>query len=191
MKRTTIAILSVAVLAPLFAAAQEAQAPARPGETPAEKRPPTRMLVRESLGLTPEQEKSLEGFRKARVEESQAFREEMTKLRGEMRALVQDPKADATKIDALIDKTAKLRAEREKAAFRNRAERDKIFTPGQLEKIKAFRARFAGRAGLAGPGRMGFGRMGFRGPGMGRFRGWGSVGRFRSFRHRPYRWRRW
>jgi hypothetical protein len=72
---------------------------------------------------------------------------------------------------------------------------EKIFTPEQLEKMKAFRARFEGRPGLPGPGRMGMGLMGFRGPGMGRFGGPGfgmrPMGRFRPLRHRPFFWRRW
>ncbi len=97
------------------------------------------MLAREALDLTPEQEKALEEFRKARAEEGRAFRDEMAKVRAERRELAKDPKANQAKLDALIDRTAKLRAEREKAAFRNRIERDKIFTPEQREKMKTFR----------------------------------------------------
>jgi Spy/CpxP family protein refolding chaperone len=191
MKKKMTAAFLAAVLIPLFVAAQEAQTP-----PPAANERPARMLARESLGLTPDQEKALEEFRKTRMEESKAFREEMMKLHAEMRELAKDPKANQAKIDALVDQTAQLRAGREKAAFRNRAERDKIFTPEQLEKMKALRERFAGRAGLAGPGRMGIGRMGFRGPGMGRFGGQGfgrgRMGRFRPLRHRPFlRWWRW
>ncbi len=191
MKTKMTAVFLAAVLIPLFVAAQQVKTP-----LPAANERPGRMLVREALGLTPDQEKALEEFRKTRMEESQAFREEMTKIHAEMRELAKDPKSNQAKIDVLIDKTAQLRAGREKAAFRNRAERDKIFTPEQLEKMKALRESFAGRAGLAGPGRMGMGRMGFRGPGMGRFGGQGfgrgSMGRFRPLRHRPFlRWLRW
>lgn len=190
MKKTTMAIFSAAVLIPLFAAAQEGQTP-----PPAAKQPPARMLARESLGLTSDQEKAIEEFRKARMVESQAFREEMMKLRGEMRELAQDPKTNEAKIDALIDRSAKFRAERAKTAFKNRGKMEKIFTPEQLEKMKAFRGRLMDRPGLAGLGRMGFYRMGFRGPGMGRFRGpglgRGPMGRFRPLRHRPFLWRRW
>jgi Spy/CpxP family protein refolding chaperone len=184
MKKMMTAIFGAALLIPLFVAAQEGQT-----IPPAANERPGRMLARESLGLTSDQEKALEEFRKTRLKESQTFREEMTKIQAEMRELAKDPEANQTKLDALIDKTAQLRAGREKATFRNRAERDNIFTPEQLEKIKAMRERFAGRAGLAGPGRMGSGRMGFRGPGMGRFMGPGfgmrQMGRFGAFPHRP------
>jgi Spy/CpxP family protein refolding chaperone len=187
MKKMMTAIFVAAVLIPLFVAAQEAKTP-----PPAANERPGMMLARESLGLTPDQEKALEEFRKARLEESRTFREEITKIHTAMRELAQDPQANQTKIDALIDQAAALRAGKEKAAFRIRAERDKLFTPEQMEKMKAMRERFAGRAGLAGPGRMGIGRMGFRGPGrFGRLGfGRGFMGRFRPLRHRLH-WRRW
>jgi Spy/CpxP family protein refolding chaperone len=178
-----------ALLLPALVAAQETKTP-----PPAANERPGRMLARETLDLTPEQEKALVEFRKARAEEGRVFRDEMTRLRAEMRELAKDPKANQPKLDALIDKTARLRAEREKAAFRNRTERDKIFTPEQLEKMKALRDRLANRPGMAGRGPMGFGRMGFRGPG--RFLGPGSrperMARLRALRHRPFlrRWRR-
>jgi Spy/CpxP family protein refolding chaperone len=188
--RVTAALFLAAIVAPAFITAQEAQAPPSAG-----KKPPVKMQPREALGLSPEQEKALETFRKARMDENRAFRDEMQKLRGEMRELAKDPKAGEAKIGGLIDKTAQLRAERAKAAFRNRAEVKKIFTPEQLEKMAAFRARAMDRPGMAGRGRMGFGRMGFRGPGMGRFMGPGfgmrRMGRFGAFPHRPFPGRRW
>jgi len=160
--RVTAALFLAAILAAAFITAQEAQAP-----PPAVKKPPVKMGPRESLGLTAEQEKALETFRKSRMEENRAFREEMMKLR----------------------------AERAKAAFKHRGEVEKIFTPEQLEKMKTFRARAMDRPGMAGRGRMGFGRMGFRGPGMGRFMGprfgMRRMGRFGSFPHRPFPGWRW
>jgi len=188
--RVTAALFLAAILAPAFITAQETQAP-----PPAGKKPPVKMGPREALGLSPEQEKALETFRKARMDENRAFREEMMKLRGEMRELAKDPKTGEAKINGLIDKTAELRAERTKAAFRNRAEVEKIFTPEQLEKMKAFRGRLMDRPGMAGRGRMGFGRMGFRGPGrfMGPGFGMRRMGCFGAFPHRPFpgwRWRR-
>jgi len=182
---------AAALIFPVFAAAQEAKT-----APPARSERPARMLAREALDITPEQEKALGEFRKARTEENKAFREEMTKLRAEIRELAKDPGANQAKIDALIDKTAELRAGREKAAFRNRADRDKIFTPEQLEKMKALRSRFEGRPAAAGRGRMALGRMGLHGPRMGRFMepGFGPerMARLRALRHRPFlRWRRW
>jgi len=188
--RVTAALFLAAILTPAFITAQEAQAP-----PPGVKNPPARTQPREALGLSPEQEKALEAFRKARMDENRAFREEMMKLRSEMRELAKDPKAGEAKINGLIDKTAQLRAERAKAAFKHRGEVEKIFTPEQLEKMRAFRARAMDRPEMAGRGRMGFGRMGFRGPGLGRFMGSGfgmrRMGRFGAFPHRPFPGRRW
>ena len=164
--RVTAALFLAAIVAPAFITAQEAQAPPSAG-----KKPPVKMQPREALGLSPEQEKALETFRKARMDENKAFRDEMQKLRGEMRELAKDPKAGEAKIGGLIDKTAQLRAERAKTAFRNRAEVEKIFTPEQLEKM-----------------------IGFRGPGLGRFMGPGfgmrRMGCFGAFPHRPFPGRR-
>lgn len=183
--RVTAAVFLAAVLIPAFVTAQETQA-----SPPAGKKPPVKMGPRESLGLTAEQEKALEEFRKARRDESRAFRDEMQKMRGEMRELAKDPQANEAKIDVLIDKTAQLRAERAKAAFKHRGEVEKIFTPEQLEKMRAFRGGLMDRPGQAGPG-----RMGFRGPRMGRFMGPGCGmrpgGGHRPWRHRPLFWRCW
>jgi Spy/CpxP family protein refolding chaperone len=183
--RTQRMIVGAAALAflaawslPAFAAAQEAQTP-----PPAGQERPGRMLARQALGLTPEQEKALTDFRKAREQEGTAFRDEMAKIRAERRELVRDPQANRAKLEALIDRAARLRAEREKAVLRDRIERDKIFTPEQLQKMKALRDRLGERAG-----RLGFGRPGrLAGPG---FRG-ERLARLRGLRHRALmrRWR--
>ncbi|MCX8161224.1 MAG: Spy/CpxP family protein refolding chaperone [Candidatus Saccharicenans sp.] len=114
-------------------------------------------LLKDALQLTPEQEKKLEEFRKARLEEARAHREKMARLRDEFRKLVEDPKADEKKIDSLIDEMSKLRAERMKAMFRNRKEWEKILTPEQLQKLEEYRKDFRLRRDLLmGPrGRMG------------------------------------
>jgi hypothetical protein len=82
----------------------------------------------------------------------------MGKLREEMRGFRRDPKADPARMDGLIDRSAKLRAAAQKQAFRARAERDKIFTPDQLEKIRAFRSGY--RAGSLRRGTVGARRWG-------------------------------
>lgn len=195
MRKTSVKLIigaaAVALLAvwlsPALAAAQETQAEPR-----SVRERPGRTLARETLDLTPDQEKALEAFRQARAEEGRAFRDEMTKLRLERRELAKDPRANQGKLDALIDRTARLRAEREKADFRNRIERDKLFTPEQREKMRSFRERLADRPGRIGRGRMAAGRLGFGRPG--RPLGFGSqVGRqarFRALRLRQLH-RRW
>jgi hypothetical protein len=88
---------------------------------------------------------------------------------------------------------------KEREAFRGemarlRAERNKIFTPEQLEKLKALRSRVAGRAALAGRGTMGGSRLGLRGPGRILRPGPGlrRMARLRFLRQHPFfRWRRW
>lgn len=112
----------------------------------------------------------------------------MAKVRDEMRQLRQDPQASQAKIDALIDKRAGLMAAHEKDAFRARAERNKIFSPEQLEKLRTMRARLADR-GAAGRAWMGRGRGGqFFGPGA----GLRHMARLRAFRHRFFSgWWNW
>jgi len=117
-------------------------------------------LLKDVLRLTPEQEKKLEEFRKARLEEARAHREKMAGLREEFRKLMEDPGADEKKVNSLIDEMSKLRAERIKAMFRNRKEWEKILTPEQLKKLEEYRKDFRLRRELLrGPG----GRMGLRG----------------------------
>jgi Spy/CpxP family protein refolding chaperone len=121
-----------------------------------------RMLARDLFDITPEQEKQLEEFRKARMEEARAFREQISKMRGELREMRKDAKANEAKIGDLIDRMYKLRADRAKSAVRSRAEREKVFTPAQLEKMKKYRGAFLNRPRFAERGRPGFNR-GFRG----------------------------
>lgn len=117
-------------------------------------------LLKDALQLTPEQEKKLEEFRKARLEEARAHQEKMAKLHDEFRKLMEDPKADEKKVNSLIDEMSKLRAERMKAMFKNRKEWEKILTPEQLKKLEEYRKDFRLRRDLLmGPG----GRMGARG----------------------------
>lgn len=180
--------VAAALSLPALAAAQEAKA-----APPAPRDRPARMAVRGGLGLTPEQEKALEGIRKARLEERTAVREEMAKIRTEMRELAKDPQANQGKLDALIDRTAKLRAEREKAAFRDRIERDKVLTPEQRERLEALRQRLADRPLRMGRGALAAGRSGFGRPGrlLGPGDRLGRLARARALRHRPLirRWR--
>jgi len=125
-------------------------------------------LLKDTLKLTPEQEKKLEEFRQARLEEAKAHQEKMTKLRLEFRKLMEDPKADEKKVNSLIDEMAKLRAERMKAMFKNRKEWEKILTPEQLKKLEEYRKDFQLRRELL-PGPRG--RMGLRGLMLMRHRG--------------------
>jgi Spy/CpxP family protein refolding chaperone len=181
-KRTSTLIIASAAVAvmslALFAVAQDAPPAAdRPG--------PSRARLIADLNLTPDQVKSLEAFRTARMDERRAFREEMDKIRGEMRELFADPQANREKIDGLIDRRAKLMADREKGFLAARVERDKIFTPEQREKLKTLRSRLPWRAGLAGRAMIARGWRGLAGRAM-RARGRAA---YRWLSRHP-RWRR-
>jgi Spy/CpxP family protein refolding chaperone len=171
MKRYAVIAAMVALVAfGLAAFAQEKPAEKARPASPAIKAPMAGMKV--ALQLTPEQEAKLKEFQKARQTENQAFGDQMKKLREDMQALRQADKPDSAKMNGLIDQIFKLQAERAKAGIKNAQEREKIFTPEQLEKMKN------GRMGMRGPsmgmapgmgmrsGMMMRGRMGMR-PGMG------------------------
>ncbi len=116
-------------------------------------------LLKDALQLTPEQEKKLEEFRKARLNEAKSYWEKMGKLREDLRKLLQDSKADEKKVNSLIDEISKLKAERMKAQFKNKKEWEKIFTPEQLKKLEEYRQDFRLKRELLGGPR---GRMDMR-----------------------------
>ena len=172
----TIAIIVLFAFG-LSAFAQEKTPPPAKPDKPAAQGPLGR--VKEALQLTPEQETKLKEFAKARQEENKAFNEQMKKMRTDMQALRNDPKADPNKVNGLIDQMFKFQADRAKAQFKNQKDREKIFTPEQLEKMKngrqmlmrgGMRGGFMGGfmpGRMGGPGGMGFGRgMMMRGPMM-------------------------
>lgn len=175
------AALLAAALIPV-AAAQEKGQPGPPASPRMERQRPLA-----ELNLTPDQIKALEAFREARREKARAFREDIAKLREEMRALRADPEANKGKIEALIDRRASLMAGHEKEAFRARAERNAIFTPEQLEKLKTMRSRPAAR-GARGGAWMG---RAFDGRFAGRRAGLRPMLRRQALRHRMAlrRWR--
>lgn len=100
-------------------------------------------VLKDALQLTPEQEKKLEEFRKARQAEAQAFQEKMRSMREEFRKLMKDSNADRKKMDSMIDEMARMKAERMKSALKNREEWRKIFTPEQLKKLDEYRQDFS------------------------------------------------
>jgi Spy/CpxP family protein refolding chaperone len=99
-------------------------------------------VLKDALQLTPEQEKKLEEFRQARLDETKAYGEKMAPMRDELRKLMGDPKADEQKINNLIDQMAKLRADRMKALYQSKKTWEKIFTPEQLKKLQEYRQDF-------------------------------------------------
>jgi Spy/CpxP family protein refolding chaperone len=175
MKKYFITIAIVALVAfGLSAFAQEKTPPSAKPDRPAAQGPLGR--VKEDLQLTPEQEAKIKEFAKTRQEENKVFNEQMKKMRTDMQALRNDPKADPNKVNGQIDQMFKLQADRAKAQFKNRKDMEKIFTPEQLQKMRNRGAMVMGggrMGGFMGRGQMGgfmSGRMGGSG-GMGFGRG--------------------
>lgn len=150
------------------------------------------------LDLTADQQAKLESMRKSHQAQSQAVQDEMKKLGDEFRSLRDDPKADPKKVDALVDRMAKLRADQMKAGFQHRRDFESILTPEQRDKMAKFHDRlgeFRGRS--RGFGSMllnrgfgrGFGRGLLQGFSRGFERGFGRLfgrpGIFRPWHHRP------
>jgi Spy/CpxP family protein refolding chaperone len=155
-------------------------------------------MTRNPLDLTAEQQTKLEAMRKAHQAQSQAFLDEMNKLRDEFRSLRDDLKADPKKVAAVVDRMAKVRADRMKAGVQHRREFESILTPEQRAKMARFHDRlreFRGRSLGFGsmPWNRGFGRgfghglfQGLRSGferGFGRF--FGRPGIFRPWHDRP------
>ena len=172
--RLAAAALVAAALIPI-AAAQEKEPPAPATQPRVERQRPIA-----ELNLTSDQLKALEAFRAGQRQKARAFRDDMAKLREEMRALRAEPEANEARIEALIDKRAALTAGHEKEALRARAERNKIFTPEQLEKLKTMRSRLADRGARDGF-RMG---RGFGGRAFGPRAGLRRMLRRQALRHR-------
>ncbi len=164
MKKILVPLMLIAVF--ILFAISTSIAQDQPAKEPARMKahdfPP---FLKDMLNLTPEQEARLKELSKARLEERQAFQEKMTKMRGELREMMKDPKADEKKIEGLVDEMFKLRAAQFKNNIKQRNEIKKIFTPEQLEKMEKFRTRFMGRQ-MRRPGRFFPGR---------RFSPWGGL----------------
>jgi Spy/CpxP family protein refolding chaperone len=171
-------LTALTILGFLFmSAGVSAQQPAAKQEKPAKPAPAQRgplANLKDFLQLTPDQEAKLKDMQKVRQEEQKAFRDQMQKLRGELRPLLNDQKADQNKINGLIDQIAKLGADRTKKVLANRNPLQKILTPDQLEKLKNAPPRMMGRGMMGGRGMgQGIGPMGQRGMMGGRGMGLG------------------
>jgi len=194
-KRTAILAIAGLMLLSVSSFAQqpppkpEKSVPAKPGQTapgPQGQQGPMARL-QSYLNLTPEQIQKFKDFQKARQDEQKSFRDQMQKLRGDLRPMLKDEKADKGKINGLIDQIAKLGADRAKQTLGNRGGIEKILTPEQADKLKqagpAIRQRLMnavrGLGMTPGGGPMRGGRMmqpGMRGQGMGQgMRGQGMA----------------
>jgi Spy/CpxP family protein refolding chaperone len=206
-------LAAVTILGFLFLTAGGfAQQPPAKAEKPAKPAPGQQGPLgnlKDFLKLTPEQEAKIKDLQKSRQAEMKAFRDEMQKLRGEMKPLLKDAKADQTKINGLIDQITKLSADRIKKGLANRNPLQKILTQEQMDKLNQVRGRmmrgrgmgpgmgmgrgqFMQRGRFMGPlgqlfmepGQRGFGGRGMMGPRGGR--GWGMM--WRNLMRRGWWW---
>ena len=175
-RKTIIAGLTTALFLIGFAyafAQAPAAKPAQP-EQPMQPAPgsPGERLAR-FLDLTPEQVTKLTQIRKAMRADRQAFREEMTKLRPQLREALRDPNADTKKVDGLIDQMSQLRAARLKSTVQSLRSMKSVLTPEQFEKFREMRSRMAWRRGFG----RGFGSRRWSHPGWGsrRMEGWAGA----------------
>jgi len=165
-RKTIIAGLTTTLFLIGFAFAF-AQAPAAKPTQPAQPMQPApggpgERLAR-FLDLTPEQATKLTEIRKAMRADRQAFREEMSKLRPQLREALRDPKADTKSVDGLIDQMSQLRAARLKSTVQSLRSMKNVLTPEQFEKFQEMRSRMAWRRGF----NRGFGFRRWSHPGWG------------------------
>jgi Spy/CpxP family protein refolding chaperone len=152
--------LAAVFLAALLVLPAAAQAPGDQGDD--RPMPRMRMAARDILDLTPEQEKKLEAFREARIEESRAFRDQMMKMRGELDELMKDPAANEAKINAAIDRMSNLHAGRLKASVKSRAAWESDFHPRTARENEQLSGGFHGPARNDGTRRDGRGADGLQ-----------------------------
>ena len=162
------AVLGIILAVPRPAAGQAARetigAQVMPGPGGRGQERPMRLILRDALGLTPDQEAELRELLKARMDRVQSLRQKMDKLRADLRGVMKDPKADQKKMDRLLEEMSGLRTEHMKSALRQRMDFEKILTPQQLEKVKTYRGSLMNRRSAAGGRHIGrpFGRRGDR-----------------------------
>ncbi|MBN2206169.1 MAG: Spy/CpxP family protein refolding chaperone [Candidatus Aminicenantes bacterium] len=162
MRHRTLTVLTVAAVVAALVVPLGAQAERRP----------MRMMVGDVLDLTAEQEAKLDALAEKHWAARKDLFDRTAKLRDEMDELLRSPDYDLGKAEGLIDETARLRAEQQKAGLRYRLEMRNVLTPEQLKKLDAYRGAF-------GRDR----RVGMR-PSLGR-----GAGRFDRFDGRGWRMR--
>jgi Spy/CpxP family protein refolding chaperone len=141
-RRLAFAALAAFVGFGLCAAAQDQQKTVPPDKPD---RPGPHAWLKEALKLTPEQEAKIREFHQARMADRKALEDQMSQIRDGMRALRQNGTIDPAKMNPLIDRMFKLRADQAKAMLQKSLEWRKIFTPEQLEVLKEAAPRFQRR----------------------------------------------
>lgn len=102
-----------------------------------------------ALDLTDEQKEQLKNLREDQKVVQEQFMDKMKNLHLNLSELRQDATVNALEIEKIQDTVFNLRIEQMKNAYQHQKEIKKIFTPEQLEKMSALRARaMPGRAAL-------------------------------------------
>ncbi len=112
----------------------------------------------EKLNLTDEQKKTLREMRLKHQKEMIPLRGDLKSKHLDLQSAMQADKPDQTKINALVDQIAKVKADIQKKTIAFRLEMRKQLTPEQLKmwdenRGRAFRKFMHDRRGFRGPGR--------------------------------------
>jgi len=105
------------------------------------------------LNLTPEQQTQMRDLRQKHFDEMTPVREEMFKLRQDLRALWANPQAKAEDIQAKTKEMNALRDQMQDKMVEHRLEARKLLTPDQISAMGAG----PGKGGKGGRGGKGFG----------------------------------
>jgi len=145
--KTVLAFTLVIFVMSLCVPAIFGQAPQRGRRPMMQNQPQARLNVPD---LTDEQKEQLKNLRENQMEVQKQFMDKTKNLRLKLNELRQDVTANAIQIEKIQDSVFNLRVEQMKNAYLHQKEIKKIFTPEQLEKMSAMRARpsMRGRAAM-------------------------------------------
>jgi len=136
--KTVLAFTLVIFVMSLCVPAVFGQAPQRV------RRPMVQNQPRQELnvpGLTDEQKEQMKILRENQMEVQKQFMDTTRNLNLKLNELRQDPAANAAEIEKIQDTVFNLKIEQMKKTYQHQKEIKKIFTPEQLEKRPALRAR--------------------------------------------------
>lgn len=92
------------------------------------------------LNLTDDQKERITTIRNGHKEKMEPQRKELRQLRTEIAEMKRSEQPDTKKIDAMIDRSAGMRAEMEKSRIRTEMQVEAVLTPEQKKELEAKRA---------------------------------------------------
>ncbi len=175
VKRTTVAIMCMALLLAALPAFEAAQA--QPGQGKGRRGGPDENGLYPgcplNLDLTQEQSAKIQALRNAFFKDTTGLRSDIFKKEQEMDAVMLETAIDGEKAKKIQDEISSLRAQFAQKRLQAQLESRKILTPEQIAQLPPGCNMGIGPGGGQG---CGFGPGGGRGPGDGRGRGQGPGG---------------